>query len=186
MNRTSRERDLVGALLLFVHILAAGAWLGANFTQSTVTPAMRRTGGAPAAAWMRQTSRISTLVNMPAAITLLITGFWMVIRESAYDFEQVFVAIGIVTVVVSSILGMRVFGPGGKQIADLHETGDESKAAVAYKRLAVWGLLETALVIFRSLDDHKKGSKWVELKLCNRQFEQGLDDGAGSKNSRGD
>lgn len=138
----------MGALLLFVHILAAGAWLGASFTQVAVTPAMRRTGGAPAAAWMRQTARLGVVLYTPAAVALLITGFWMVIRESAYEFEQTFVALGIITVIIGMVLGMRVFGPGGREVADLHDAGEEAEAATAHKRLTVYGLLDTLLVVF--------------------------------------
>ena len=138
----------MGPFLLFVHILAAGAWLGANFTQVIVTPALRRTGGAPAAAWMRQTARLGIVLYTPAAVVLLITGSWMVIRESAFEFEQAFVTIGIVTVIISAVLAMRVFGPGGREVADLHEQGDEIPAVVAHKRLAIYGLLDTALIVF--------------------------------------
>lgn len=138
----------MGAFLLFVHILAAGAWLGASVTQGLVTPAMQKTGGAPAAAWMRQTSRMSLVLYMPAAIVLLITGFWMVIRDNLYEFEQAFVAIGIITVIVGAVLGMRVFGPGGEEAADLHDAGDEAKVAPLHKRLAIYVLVDTVLVVF--------------------------------------
>ncbi len=37
-------------LLLLIHIIAIGAWVGASVTQLIVTPVMQRTGGAPAAA----------------------------------------------------------------------------------------------------------------------------------------
>ncbi len=55
----------MGELLLFLHIVAVGAWLGASVTQFVVTPAMQKTGGAPAAAWMRQTVRMGTAISTP-------------------------------------------------------------------------------------------------------------------------
>ena len=87
-------------------------------------------------------------INSPAAVVILITGFWMVIRDSLYEFEQTFVAIGILMVIVGAVLGMRVFGPGGREAADLHEAGDVSAAAKTHKRLAMFGAIDTALLIF--------------------------------------
>lgn len=138
----------MGELLLLVHIVAVGAWLGANMTQLVVTPALQRTGGAPAAAWMRQTVRIGKAIVSPAAVVLLITGFWMVLRDSLYDFEQTFVVIGVLMVIVGSVLGMRVFGPGGREAAGLHEAGDTAAVGKAHQRLAMFGAIDTALLIF--------------------------------------
>jgi hypothetical protein len=138
----------LGALLLFIHIVAAGTWLGASMTRMVVTPAMQKTGGAPAAAWMRQTVRMGVLLYTPAAAVLLVTGSWMVIRENVFDFEQTFVVIGFVVVVVGALLGARVFGPGGRATADLHDAGETAAAGVAHKRLAVYGAVDTLLVLF--------------------------------------
>lgn len=138
----------MGAVLLFIHILAAGIWVGANVTQIVVNPAMQSKGGTTAATWMRQTVRMGNLVYTPAAIILLITGFWMVIRDSLYDFEQVFVAIGILMVIVGAVLGMRVFGPGGRAAADLHESGDEAAAAAVNSRLMMWTFIDSAALAF--------------------------------------
>ena len=117
-------------------------------TQMVVTPAMQKTGGAPAAAWMRQTSRVGLLLNTPAAAVLLVTGSWMVIRENAFDFEQTFVIVGFVVVVVGALLGARVFGPGGRDTADLHDGGETAAAGVAHRRLAMYRAVDTLLVLF--------------------------------------
>ncbi len=135
-------------LLLLIHISAAATWLGASVTQNVVTPAMQKTGGAPAAAWMRQTTRLSVVLYMPASIILLITGIWLVVRDSVYEFEQAFVAIGFLTVIVGAVLGMRIFGPGGEKAASLHEAGDTVAADALHKRLATFGIFDTALLLF--------------------------------------
>ncbi len=54
--------------ILFLHILAAGTWLGANIAQLVVNPVMGRIGGAPAAAWMRQTVRMGLVLYAPTAL----------------------------------------------------------------------------------------------------------------------
>lgn len=134
-------------ILLFIHIVAIGAWVGANVTQLIVNPAMQKAGGSSAAAWMRQTARMGMVIYTPAAIVALITGFWLVIDSKLYEFEHVFVAIGIVMVIVGAVLGMKVFGPGGREAADLHEAGDESEAAAVNGRLHTWVLVDSALLL---------------------------------------
>jgi uncharacterized membrane protein len=136
----------VREILLFIHIVAVGAWVGANVTQLIVNPAMQKTGGNPAAVWMRQTARMGRVLYTPAAIVALITGVWLVIDSRLYEFEHVFVAIGFLMVIVGGVLGMRVFGPGGRQAASLHEAGDEEGAVAVNVRLRNWVLVDSALL----------------------------------------
>jgi hypothetical protein len=133
--------------LLFIHILAAATWLGANVTQVVVNPVMQRTGGSAASAWMRQTARMGIVLYTPAGAVALITGFWMVFRSSVYQFEQFFVALGIITVIVGGLIGARIFGPLGRKAADLHDSGDDRAAAAVERRLTMWGFIDTALVV---------------------------------------
>lgn len=135
-------------LLLFIHIAAIGAWLGSAALQLVVSPTMQKAGGATAASWMRQTARIGRIVVSPAAVVTLVTGFILVLREEVFDFEQVFVVIGFLVVIAGAVLGMRVSGPGGRKAADLHEQGDAKGAAAVASRLRMWGLIETALLLF--------------------------------------
>jgi hypothetical protein len=137
----------VREILLFIHILAAGTWLGANATQVLVTPVMSRIGGSTAAAWMRQTVRMGVVLYTPAAVVALLTGIFLVIDGAEWEFEQFFVALGFVTVVVGGVLGARVFGPLGRQAADLHEGGNSHGAGAIQRKLAMWGLVDTALVV---------------------------------------
>jgi uncharacterized membrane protein len=91
---------------------------------------------------------MGTAIFTPAAVILLITGVWMVLRESVYEFEQTFVAIGIVMVIIGAVFGMRIFGPGGRELADLHEAGDTAKAGQAHQRLAMFGSIDIVLLVF--------------------------------------
>lgn len=138
----------MGELLLFLHIVAVGAWLGANVTQFVVTPAMQKVGGNSAAAWMRQTVRLGTAVYTPSAVVILITGFWMVLRDSLYEFEQTFVVIGILMVILGSVFGMRIFGPGRREAAALHEAGETKAADKTHQRLGMFGAIDTVLLLF--------------------------------------
>lgn len=134
-------------VLLFIHILAIGTWLGANVTQFIVNPVMQRSGGSPAAAWMRQTARMGVVLYTPAAVVALLTGIFLVLDGPQWEFEQTFVVLGFLTIVVGALLGARIFGPKGREVADLHDSGDEKAAGVLHGKLRLWALLDTALVV---------------------------------------
>lgn len=134
--------------LLVLHILAAGTWIGGNVTQLVVTPWARKMGGGFAANWMRATVRMGRLLYTPAAIVALLTGIWLVIDSSVYDFEHAFVVIGVATVVIGGALGGTIFGPQGERAAELHEAGgDAGELAAVHSRLWRFGLLDSALLV---------------------------------------
>lgn len=135
--------------LLFLHILGAGTWLGANVTQAVVTPFMRKRGSDAAASWTRATVAMGNRLYAPASVLILITGTWMVARSDFYGFDQAFVTIGFIAVVIGIFLGVRVFGPKGEALAKLHESGAaEGAIAAAHSRLLGFGIFDTLVVIF--------------------------------------
>ena len=134
-------------VLLVVHILAAGSWLGANVAQAVATPQLRDLGGAVAAGWMRQISRMGRILYTPAAVVLLLTGFWLVLDSDVYDFENLFVAIGIGAVVVGAVLGMRVFGPRADEAAAAFEAGDNPRGVAVVQRTMPFSALDTGILI---------------------------------------
>lgn len=138
----------LGDVLLVLHIIGAGTWLGANIIQAVAPSAAARQGPAVAAGWYRVAAGLSKKVYMPAAILLVVTGVWMVIRSDAYDFGTFFVTIGLGMIVIGAVLGIYVFDPGSKWAADLIEAGEESKIKIATNRLAVFGTVDTLLLIF--------------------------------------
>lgn len=134
-------------VLLVIHILGAGTWLGANVTQLMVTPRLRDEGGAAAAAWMRSIHKMGTMLYTPAAVLLLITGVWLVIDSSVYDFEQVFVAIGVMMVIIGAVLGARVYGPKAESAAAAFQAGDDAAGSTIVARTSRVGAVETALLV---------------------------------------
>ena len=134
--------------LVVVHIVAAGAWIGANLTQVVVTPRVSKLGGAAAATWMRATVSMGRVLYTPAAILSLVTGFALVLRaNSPYEFEQTFVVIGIAMVVVGAVLGARVFGPQGEHAAAAFDKGNDDGARQIVARLNAFSLLDSVLLV---------------------------------------
>lgn len=134
--------------LLIVHIAAAGAWLGANIVQIAGQRMMAARPPEARAAWYRVTGDLAGPVYIPAGVLLVVTGSWMVLTIDAYSFADAFVIIGLAVVVVGAILGNSVFSPRSEAAADALEAGDNSRLRDATSKLAIFGLLDTLLVLF--------------------------------------
>ena len=135
------------AVLLWVHILAAGAWLGGNLVQVFAGPIMEKAGPGPEAAWYRVTVRMGSMFYTPAAIVALVTGFELVRSNDGYAFSAAFVSLGFFTVIVGAALGMVVFGPTGRKLAEAIDRGDHSNVRTFKSKLRLWGTLDTLLVV---------------------------------------
>lgn len=135
-------------ILLILHIVGAGTWLGANVVQAVVPPAAAKVGSATLAGWYRLTSMLARRLYIPAALVILITGVLLVMNSDAYGFGSTFVTIGFAMLVVGAILGSVVFGPGGEAAAAAVESEDESMIRRAVAKLTTWGLVDTLLLLF--------------------------------------
>jgi hypothetical protein len=134
-------------ILLVLHIAGAGTWFGANIVQAVVPSMALKQAGATASGWYRIAGRLSTVLYMPAAILILLTGVFLVLQSDVYDFGSLFVTIGLFTVVVGALLGAFVFGPVSKRAADAIDARDDTGAKAATGRLATFGVVDTLLVL---------------------------------------
>jgi len=135
-------------ILLVLHIAGAGTWLGANVVQAVVPPVAARKSAEVLAGWYRITSAMATRVYIPAAILILVTGVLMVLDNEAYGFGTLFVTIGFGMIIVGSVLGQFVFGPGGEAAADAVESGDPGAIRSAVGHLTRYGVIDTVLLLF--------------------------------------
>lgn len=134
--------------LLYLHILAAGIWLGANMTQALMAPRMGRAGGNAAADYYRATVAMGTRLYMPAAIVSLLTGIGLLLVEnSPYSFGSAFVSVGFAMVLIGAVLGVKVFGPQGEKAAQLSAAGDASALAPVAARLRSVGMIDSVLLL---------------------------------------
>jgi uncharacterized membrane protein len=133
--------------LLVLHIAGAGTWFGANIVQAVVPSMATKQAGGVASGWYRIAGRLSTVLYMPAAIVILLTGIFLVLQSEIYGFGSLFVSIGFVTIVIGALLGIFVFGPVSTRAADAIDAGDDEGAKAATGRLSAFGLLDTLLVL---------------------------------------
>ncbi len=135
-------------LLLFLHILGAATWLGANMAQMFLGNRYSREGGESAAAYWRAAAAMGVAVQTPAAVVLLLTGIGMLLTgDSPYGFASTFVSIGFLTIIVGAVLGSRFFGPRSREAAELHAAGKDDAATAVVRRIATVGSIDTLLVV---------------------------------------
>jgi len=134
-------------ILLVLHIAGAGTWFGANIVQAVVPPMALKEAGAAASGWYRIAGRLSTVLYMPAAILILLTGVILVLQSDAYDFDNLFVAIGFVTIAIGALLGTFVFGPVSQRAADAIDANDSAAIKASTGRLAMFGVIDSLLVL---------------------------------------
>ena len=135
-------------VLLIVHILGVGAWLGASAVQFFMAPRMRKADIATAASWQRSTVAMGTGLYAPAAVVVMVTGFGLVgTSDGAYSVSDTFVIIGIVMVVVGAVIGIRLLGPAGEKAATAYEADDRAGGDAAAARVGMIGTVDTLLLI---------------------------------------
>ena len=137
--------------LLFLHIAAAGAWVGTSLTQFALLPLFRTSAPSTHARWHLGTVALGTRVYTPAAVVILITGVLLVTGNASFGFADAFVSLGFLTVIVGAALGMAVFGPRGRETAELLEAGDEARANAVIRRIRAFGALDLGLVLLTIL-----------------------------------
>lgn len=134
------------SVLLFIHILAAGTWLGTSVVQAVTNDRMAKESDEVAAGWLTAVVRWGTVVYAPAAVLVLVTGIWMVaISNGAYRYESLFVVIGFGMIVIGVFFGNRIFGPQSEKAAALRSDGQNADSI--YSRLRTFGLIDMALLL---------------------------------------
>ena len=134
-------------LLLWLHIIGGGTWLGANLMQAFVGPklmANRET----APGWLRAVEKSSGPLYGGASGLLLISGIILVlISDGAYKFGSLFVTIGIAVVIIGGALAGLVFNRKTKQMIGLFDSGQDAQVPAVYRSLSTWGIIDSLLIV---------------------------------------
>ena len=134
------------SVLLYIHILAAGAWIGTSVVQAVTNDRMSKESDEVAVGWLNAVVRWGTVIYAPAAVLVLVTGIWMVaISNEVYRFESLFVVIGFGMVVIGLYFGNRIFGPLSLKAAGLRAQGED--AGPVYGRLRTFGLIDMTFLL---------------------------------------
>ena len=132
--------------LKLFHILAVIVWVGGVLLVTmlglkTATSASRE----ERIVFTRQ-SQFAGMVFTISGLVTLAFGTWMVIDQEAWGFDQMWVSLGFLGVLVGAALGMGFYGPQGRKLLTELEADDPAADARA-KRLGMVGLLESILLV---------------------------------------
>jgi hypothetical protein len=131
---------------LFLHVLAAAVWFGANYAVIAMSRRYATIEGPSAADFQRTLADLGLKAQTPAAVLLLVSGVFLVLGNDAYGFGSGFVSLGFFTIIVGAVLGSRFFGPSARKAADQHEAGDTAGARNTERRVAQIGSADMALL----------------------------------------
>jgi uncharacterized membrane protein len=107
--------------LLFLHIAATIVWLGAASALTLLAFGAARAGDVAAKATVNAHSEyLAVRLFIPAALGTLIFGL-LLVAEGSWDFDQLWIVIGLAGFLVSFLTGILYFKPEGERIDELVE-----------------------------------------------------------------
>jgi uncharacterized membrane protein len=128
--------------LLFVHVLAAVAWVGGALVVVVVLEVARRSGDrAHVVRMLHYDDRLGPIYYIPAALLVVAAGVGLVL-EGPWSFGDGWVLAGIGLLVAAFAVGVAFFLPAGKRlnaaVAAHGAESDEAAARVDRIRTVAW------------------------------------------------
>lgn len=135
-------------LLLFIHVLAAATWVGGAVMLKVQSARALKSDPNRAAELALETEKVGTTVLMPASIALLVAGLWLTF-ELGYDFEPLWVKLGLAIYVVSAVAGAVFLGPLYKQVGQLRaERGPgDAEVMARLQRISTLSWIDLGLLV---------------------------------------
>lgn len=133
--------------LLVLHILGVATWFGANMVLAFAGPRVAHASAETRRWWAETQGSMARVLYNVAGILVLITGVGLVL-DSGVSFGSTFVTVGFLAVIIGAVLGMAVFGPGTRRLAAAIEAGDEATEKSLNGRLAVFGAIDSLVLVF--------------------------------------
>jgi hypothetical protein len=135
-------------VLLALHIVFIGSWLGGNVIQFILTPRFDRVGGEGNLEWNKAILWLGGRYYGVLGVLVLVSGIGLVSLDSTpYDFSSGFVEVGIAVVILGAILGGAVFSPLQKRRVAAIESGDAATSTSLKARILGFGAFDTALLL---------------------------------------
>lgn len=123
--------------LAFVHVLAAIVWVGGGLASQFIVARVAKADPAHRLGAARDFLFIGTRVYPWASLIVLVTGVWMVLDEAALAFEQAWIVIGLVGLVVTAGIGSGYITPQSRKAIAAVEGGNPAAAAPIGARIAL-------------------------------------------------
>lgn len=134
--------------LLVLHILGVATWFGANMVLAFAGPRAAHATAETRRWWAETQGAMARVLYNVAGILVLLTGVGLVLDSEVASFADPFISIGFAAVIVGAVLGMAVFGPGSRKLVAAIDAGDESTERSLNGRLAVFGAIDSLVLVF--------------------------------------
>lgn len=109
-------------ILLFVHILAAIAWLGGGLFAAVLgARVLASRNGAEMAGYVRNLAWFGGRYFPPLSLVVLAAGIALVLESPVYGFSDPWVSAGFVGIIGSIVIGVGFLGPRSERVAKLAE-----------------------------------------------------------------
>jgi uncharacterized membrane protein len=122
-------------VLRLIHILSAVVWVGGAITMRLVARWIPTADPAHRLGFARDQGHLIRAVFTPAAL-ILATGIWMVVDSPMFGFGQIWILIGLVTVVGSMGIAHGYTLPRAARAIRLAEEGKGPEAGMVMQRLS--------------------------------------------------
>jgi uncharacterized membrane protein len=139
--------------LMFLHVLAAMAWIGGLLVVSVLGARIRRTGNRDAlAGFIRSLRVVGPAVFAPALLVVLGAGIWLVARSDEWNFGQAWIVLALALLGAAVLVGAAFQSRSAIQAQRAVEAGDLDEADRQLGRWT-WGMwLILLLLVFATWD----------------------------------
>lgn len=135
-------------ILLTLHVIAAGTWIGANVVQFVTANRVSTEGGVAAANWHETVVWWGKVLYSPASVVLLATGVALVLDSSFYEFSNTFVSIGFFAIIAGAVIGITRIAKGSEKAAAAFRAGDNAAGLAAFRQKVLpWAVLDSVILV---------------------------------------
>lgn len=133
-------------MYLVLHIIGVCLWLGANGVLAFMGSRWSTASTEVRAWWAESQLALARVFYNIAGGLILVTGVLLAVENGL--FKSTFVSIGFGAIIAGAAMGMLVFAPGARQLAAAVRAGRDDEANRLQQRLAIFGLVDTVIVVF--------------------------------------
>jgi uncharacterized membrane protein len=133
--------------LKLVHVLAVIVWVGGGIVLTLVLGRAWRTSLGAVAPIARIGAGLGPVFGAAGGIAFLAGVAMVVTTEGSPDFEEPWIAIGVVVYLISAVVGARLIGPRYGRLAAAAEAGDQGGAAAARSALVPVTVVDLTLLV---------------------------------------
>lgn len=132
--------------LFFIHVMAAGTWLGAGIALFLLGRYAHQTGTESKIIQIYEW--IGPRIGGPITLLIPVTGVWMVLRNDSWGFTDVWVILGSVLFVAMLGLAFGGHAPNYRRVGSAEVNGDKARVELLARRgFALAGIEVLVLVV---------------------------------------